>query len=49
MLAYNILGKILKSHTRTINIILAPTWNKEFELPNGSYFVSDIQNYLNIY
>ena len=34
---------------RTINIILAPTWNKEFELPNGSYSVSDIQNYLNIY
>ena len=23
----------------------APTWNKEFELPNGSYSVSDIQDY----
>ena len=22
----------------------APTWNKEFELPEGSYFVSDIQD-----
>ena len=21
------------------------TWNKEFELPNGSYSISDIQNY----
>ena len=25
--------------------ISAPTWNDEFELPNGSYSVSDIQNY----
>ena len=23
--------------------ISAPTWNGEFELPNGSYSVSDIQ------
>ena len=23
----------------------APTWNDEFELPNGSYSVSDIQDY----
>ena len=23
----------------------APTWNEEFELPDGSYFVSDIQGY----
>ena len=23
----------------------APTWNEEFELPDGSYFVSDIQDY----
>ena len=26
--------------------ISAPTWNDEFELPNGSYSVSDIQDYL---
>ena len=26
--------------------ISAPTWNDEFELPDGSYSVSDIQNYL---
>ena len=24
--------------------IMAPTWNYEFELPDGSYSVSDIQN-----
>ena len=25
--------------------ISAPTWNEEFELPDGSYSISDIQNY----
>ena len=25
--------------------ILAPTWNDKFELPSGSYFVSNIQDY----
>ena len=25
--------------------ISAPTWNEEFKLPNGSYSISDIQNY----
>ena len=25
--------------------ISAPTWNEEFELPDGAYFISDIQNY----
>ena len=24
--------------------IIAPTWNDEFELPDGSYFVSDLQD-----
>ena len=24
----------------------APTWDDEFELPDGSYFVSDIQDFL---
>ena len=23
----------------------AGTWNEEFELPDGSYFISDIQDY----
>ena len=26
--------------------IIAPTWNGEFELPNGSYCVPDIQDYI---
>ena len=26
-------------------IIIVPTWNDEFELPDGSYSVSDIQDY----
>ena len=25
--------------------ISAPTWNEEFELPDGSYSVSDMQDY----
>ena len=25
---------------------MAPTWNNEFELPDGSYSVSDIQDYI---
>ena len=26
--------------------IIAPTWNDEFELPDGSYAVSDIQDHI---
>ena len=29
--------------------ISATTWNDEFELPDGSYSVSDIQDYLDIF
>ena len=25
--------------------ISSPTWNDKFDLPDGSYFVSDIQDY----
>ena len=25
--------------------VSAPTWNDEFDLPNGSYSISDIQDY----
>ena len=25
--------------------ISAPTWNDEFDLPDGSYLISDIQDY----
>ena len=26
--------------------IIVPTWNNEFELPDGSYYVLDIQDYI---
>ena len=26
--------------------ISTPAWNKEFELPDGSYSISDIQDYI---
>ena len=29
--------------------ISAPTWNEEFELPNGPYSVSDIKIILNMF
>ena len=38
-----------KNHKKSYNDnkfkISAPTWNKEFELPDGSYSISDIQGY----
>ena len=38
--------KNIKSHTKIINLkISAPTVNEEFELPDDSYSVSDIQDY----
>ena len=38
--------KNIKSSHNNNNIkISAPTWNDEFELPDGSYSVSDIQDY----
>ena len=36
---------IKKSYKNNIFKISAPTWNEEFELPDGSYAVSDIQDY----
>ena len=41
-LAFTIHGKIYKNNTFKIS---APTWNEEFELPDASYSVSDIQDY----
>ena len=35
-----------KSYKNTKFKISAPTWKEEFKLPNGSYSVSDIQDYL---
>ena len=36
---------IKSSHNNNKFKIYAITWNGEFELPDGSYFVSDIQDY----
>ena len=46
ILAFTIHGKILKkSYNNNKFKILAPIWNEEFELPDGSYSMSDIQDY----
>ena len=29
--------------------VIAPTWNDEFELPDGSYSLSDILNYSSLW
>ena len=34
-----------KSYKNNKFKISAPTWNEEFKLPDGSYFISDIQDY----
>ena len=40
------LTKIIKSSYNNNKFkISAPTWNEEFELPDGSYSISDIQDY----
>ena len=36
---------IKKSYKNSKFNISTPTWNEEFELPDGSYSVSDIQDY----
>ena len=36
---------IKKSYKNNKFKISAPTWNEEFELPDGSYSAPDIQNY----
>ena len=42
---YYTLKNINKSYKINKFKILTSTWNEEFELPDGSYFVSDIQDY----
>ena len=29
--------------------ISAPTWNEELDLPDGSYFISDVQDYFELF
>ena len=36
---------IKKSYNNNEFKALIPTWNEEFELPDGSYSISDIQYY----
>ena len=36
---------IKSSYKNNMFEITAPTWSDEFELPNGSYSISDIQDY----
>ena len=43
MLLYQILAYIV--HGINKFKISAPTWNEKFELPNGLYSISDIQDY----
>ena len=46
-LAFTMHGKNMKkSYKNNIFKISATTWNQEFELPGGSYSVSDIQDYI---
>ena len=33
-----------KNYIKALNLS-APMWNEKFELPDGSYYVSDIQDY----
>ena len=45
-LSINYTGKKIESaYNKTKFKISAPTWNDEFYLPDGSYSVSDLQNY----
>ena len=41
-------GNIKSSYNNNKFKIPAPTWNDEFDLPDGSYSVSDIQDYFNL-
>ena len=42
---YNTWNNIKSSYNNNKFKISAPTWNEEFTLPDGSYLVSDIQDY----
>ena len=37
--------KVKSSYNNNQFKISAPTWSEEFELPDGSYLISDIQDY----
>ena len=37
--------KMKTTNTKKKHKILVPKWSDEFELPGGSYFISDVQDY----
>ena len=41
---YNTWKNVKKLYKNNKFKISAPTWNEEFELPDGSYSISDIQD-----
>ena len=43
---YHTWKNIKQQHKNNKYKIIAPTWNNEFELPDGSYSISDIQDYI---
>ena len=45
LLHQNLAFTIQKLYKKNKSKISAKTWNEEFELPDGSYSVSDIQDY----
>ena len=45
LIMYHTCKNIKKSYKRNRLEISSPTWNRKFQLPDGSYFVSDIQQY----
>ena len=45
LIMYYTCKNIKKSYKRNRLEISGPTWNGKFQLPDGSYFVSDIQQY----
>ena len=40
---------IKSSYNKNKFKISAPTWNEKFELPDGSYSISVVQDYFNIF
>ena len=47
ILIYYTWQSIRKQYKNNKLKIIAPTWNDEFKLPDGSYSVSDNQDYIN--
>ena len=44
-MVFTLYGKTKSSYNNNKFKISAPTWSEEFKLPDGSYSISDIQDY----